>query len=79
MKSSIHLKSAALGLGIGVLTVLAIAAGEKPQSQIGRYQLGGNQVGPTLMIDTVTGQVWGINSTTAQLRNDPEFFTRKDQ
>ena len=79
MKSSIHLKSAALGLGIGVLTMLAIAAGEKPQSQIGRYQLGGNQVGPTLMIDTVTGQVWGINSTTAQLRNDPEFFTRKDQ
>jgi len=79
MKSSIHLKSAALGLGIGVLTVLAIAAGEKPQSQIGRYQLGGNQVGPTLMIDTVTGQVWGINSTTAQLRNDPDFFTRKDQ
>ncbi len=79
MKSSIHLKSAALGLGIAVVAVLAIAAGEKPQSQIGRYQLGGNQVGPTLMIDTVTGQVWGINSTTAQLRNDPEFFTRKDQ
>ena len=79
MKSSLHLKSAALGLGIAVVAVLAIAAGEKPQSQIGRYQLGGNQVGPTLMIDTVTGQVWGINSTTAQLRNDPEFFTRKDQ
>ena len=79
MKSRIDLKSAVLGLGIGVLTVLAIAAGERPQSQIGRYQLGGNQVGPTLMIDTVTGQVWGINSTTAQLRNDPEFFTRKDQ
>ncbi len=79
MKSRIDIKSAALGLGIGVLTMLAIAAGEKPQSQIGRYQLGGNQVGPTLMIDTVTGQVWGINSTTAQLRNDPEFFTRKDQ
>jgi len=79
MKSRINWKSAALGLGIGVLAVLAIAAGEKPQSQIGRYQLGGNQVGPTLMIDTVTGQVWGINSTTAQLRNDPEFFAKKDQ
>ena len=79
MKSRIDWKSAALGLGIGVLAVLAIAAGDKPQSQIGRYQLGGNQVGPTLMIDTVTGQVWGINSTTAQLRNDPDFFTKKDQ
>ena len=79
MKSRIDLKSAVLGLGIGVLAIIAVAAGEKPQSQIGRYQLGGNQVGPTLMIDTVTGQVWGINSTTAQLRNDPDFFTRKDQ
>jgi hypothetical protein len=79
MKSRIDLKSAALGLGIGVLAMLAIAAGEKPQSQIGRYQLGGNQVGPTLLIDTVTGQVWGTSITTAQLRNDSDFFTRKDQ
>ncbi len=79
MKSHINWKNAALGLGIGVLAVLAIAAGEKPQSQIGRYQLSGNQVGPTLMIDTVTGQVWGINSTSAQLRNDPDFFLKKDQ
>jgi hypothetical protein len=79
MKSRINWKSAALGLGFGVLAMLAIAAGDKPQPQIGRYQLGGNQVGPTLMIDTVTGQVWGINSTTAQLRNDADFFTRKDQ
>jgi hypothetical protein len=79
MKSRINWKSAALGLGIGVVAVLAIAAGEKPQSQIGRYQLGGTQVGPTLLIDTVTGQVWGINSTSAQLRNDGDFFTRKDQ
>ena len=79
MKSRIDLKSAVLGLGIGVLTIVAIAAGDSTQNRVGRYQLGGNQVGPTLMIDTVTGQVWGINSTTAQLRNDPEFFTRKDQ
>ena len=75
MNTKIETKSALIGLGIGVLITLSLAATSSPGT-VGRYQFAG--VGSHgLIIDTATGQVWrgffGSNGGTT----DGDFFAPK--
>ena len=57
MKTTIDIKSALVGLCIGVVAMLAIGASSFSPAAIGRYQLGGT-ASQGLVIDSTTGQVW---------------------
>jgi hypothetical protein len=59
MKTQIDLKSAVCGLFIGIITMLAVGAGES-SNQIGRYQIAGGN-GQFIIVDTTTGQEWEGN------------------
>ena len=58
MNTKIDVKSALIGLLLGVLVTVAIAAASSP-SQAGRYQVAGTG-SYGLVLDTVTGQVWSM-------------------
>ncbi len=75
MKRTIDLKSALLGLGLGVIATLAIGA-VSPASHVGRFQVGGtgNQ---GLVIDTMTGQVWSYYFSSGGGSAHPNFFDPK--
>jgi hypothetical protein len=74
MKTNIDFKSALCGLLIGVVATFVIGAGEQPA---GRYQVSAMQTGG-IIVDTKTGQAWGFSPlTSAQTRNDAEFFQPK--
>ena len=60
MNTKLDLKSGLIGLGIGVLAMLAIGAAE-PQHPMGRFQVGGGS-GTFIIVDTTTGQAWGANN-----------------
>ena len=64
----IDLKSALLGLVLGVIVTAAIGAVSSP-AQVGRYQIAGtgNQ---GLVLDTVTGQVWSAYFSSGGGRED---------
>ena len=56
MNKKIDIKSVLIGLGAGVLAMLALAAATS-SGPIGRYQIAGT-ASHGLVIDTTTGQVW---------------------
>jgi hypothetical protein len=59
MKLTIDLKSALMGMGVGVLAIFVLGATDSG-NQTGRYQAA---VGTSyaVVVDTVTGQTWGAN------------------
>ncbi|HVM50082.1 MAG TPA: hypothetical protein VMU04_18785 [Candidatus Acidoferrum sp.] len=59
MNTQIDLKSALVGLGVGVLIMLAVGAAG-PATDVGRYQAC-TGAGFVTIIDTTTGQAWGAN------------------
>ena len=62
MKNKLDIKSALLGLFVGLVAVLAIAAKPVSPQGIGRFQLG--HVGPNnmyMLVDTATGEVWYVS------------------
>lgn len=69
------MKSAVVGLAIGVLTTLGIAAASSPRS-VGRYQIAG-AANHGLIIDTATGQVWRGYFSPNSGNTDGDFFTPK--
>jgi hypothetical protein len=77
MKVNIDFKSALCGLGIGVLGMLAIGAGTA--NEVGRYQVSAaHDLG--IILDTKTGRAWGFGPiSTAQYRNDGDFWTPKGE
>lgn len=75
MKTSIDIRSALIGLAIGVLVTLAIAATSSPGS-IGRYQIAGTG-NHGLIIDTATGQVWRGYFPSNGGQTDGDFFSPK--
>jgi hypothetical protein len=82
MKIQIDLKSAVLGLILGVAAMFALGADSDSQNQIGRYQIqvGNNQNVLAVLVDTATGKVWSAAGTAAnQLRNDATFFDAKQK
>jgi hypothetical protein len=74
MKTQIDIKSVLCGVAIGVLAVFAIGAGTS-SNQFGRYQAV-TGTGYALLVDTVTGKVWG---RTELWQSTPEFYEPKQQ
>lgn len=75
MNKQIDLKSALIGLGLGVLVTLGIGAVSSPTS-VGRYQVTGTG-NHGLIIDTATGKVWRGYFPSNEGRTDGDFFTPK--
>ena len=75
MNTKIDIKSAILGLGIGVLVTLGIAASSAPNT-LGRYQIAGTG-NHGLLVDTVTGQVWAGYFDSSGGKTDANFFQPK--
>ena len=72
MKTTIDIKSALIGLLLGIVATVAIAAASSP-GQVGRYQISGaGSFG--LVLDTTTGQVWTMFFSSSGGRNDGEAF-----
>jgi hypothetical protein len=75
MNTKIDIKSALIGLGVGVLVTLGIAAASSPGS-VGRYQVAG--IGNHgLVIDTATGVVWSGYFPSMEGKTDADFFKSK--
>jgi len=72
MNTKLDIKSVLIGLLLGVLATVAIAAGSSP-GQAGRYQVAGTgSFG--LVLDTATGQVWSMFFSSSGGRTDGEAF-----
>lgn len=72
MNHRIDIKSALLGLLLGVLATVAIAAASGP-GQVGRYQVAGT-ANFGLVLDTATGQVWRMFFSPSGGGTDGEAF-----
>ena len=68
MKIQIDLKSALLGVGIGVLAVFTIGAGTS-SNPVGKYQVAVGAPGAAVL-DTQTGEVWAMPNTTEDFDNN---------
>ena len=83
MNANIDIKSAVIGLAVGALVTLGVAASTSSGSSVGRYQLvsnvnnGGQGGSFSLVIDTVTGKVWSAYSPSGG-KTDEEFFQPKN-
>jgi hypothetical protein len=66
MNTKIDVKSALLGLVLGVIATAATGAVSSP-TQIGRYQVAGAG-NHAIVLDTVTGQLWA-NDVTSRYDN----------
>jgi hypothetical protein len=75
MNTKIDIKSALIGLGIGVLVTVGIAAGSA-SGTVGRYQIAGT-ASHGLVIDTATGQVWTTYLPQGGGGADPDFAKPK--
>jgi hypothetical protein len=75
MNTKIDIKSALIGLAVGALVTLGIAAASSPGS-VGRYQIAGTG-NHGLIIDTATGQVWRGYFPSNNGNTDGDFFTPK--
>ena len=75
MNTKIDIKSALVGLAIGVLVMLGIAAASSPGS-VGRYQIAGTG-NHGLIIDTATGKVWRGYFPSNGGTTDGDFFAPK--
>ena len=76
MNTKIDIKSAVIGLSVGVLITLGVAAASS-SSPVGRYQIAGTG-NNGLIIDTVTGQVWKGYFASSQGVTDGDFFAPKN-
>ena len=76
MNTKIDIKSAILGLGMGVLVTLGIGATASSRDANGRYQIAGTG-DRGLIIDTATGQVWTGYFPANEGKSDPDFLLPK--
>jgi hypothetical protein len=76
MNKKIDIKSALIGLSVGVVVMLGIAAASSPGT-VGRYQISGTG-NHGLVIDTVTGQVWSGFFSSGGGKTDGDFFQPKN-
>lgn len=72
MNTKIDIKSALIGLLLGVLVTVAVAAASAP-GPAGRYQVAGTG-NYGLVLDTATGQVWTMFFSSTGGRTDGEAF-----
>ncbi len=77
MNAKIDVKSALVGLAVGVVAILALGAAS-PSSSIGRYRVAGNTP-YFLLVDTTTGKVWAGNFQAGLRNTDADFFNAKSE
>lgn len=76
MNAKLDFKSALIGLLVGVLATMAIAA-TSPPGQAGRYQVTGTG-SHAVILDTATGQAWSTFLSPAGGRTDGDFYQSKN-
>ncbi|MEO8427415.1 MAG: hypothetical protein ABI651_09915 [Verrucomicrobiota bacterium] len=76
MNTKIDLKSALIGLCIGLVVMIAIGAGEGESRPVGRFQssAGGELL---LIVDTLTGQAWSVRPGGLSVSGAPAGFFEK--
>ena len=80
--TTIDIKSALIGLAVGVLVTVGVGAAASSDRPVGRYQMvsnpnnGGQGGSHSLIIDTVTGKVW-LGFLSSSGKSDNEFFQPK--
>lgn len=75
MNTKLDIKSALIGLCIGIIVMLSLAATNSP-GPVGRYQIAGTG-NHGLLVDTATGQVWRGYFISSGGSTDGDFFTPK--
>lgn len=77
MNKKLDIKSAVIGLAVGVLVTLGIAAASGPGTgSVGRYQIAGTG-NHGLIVDTATGRVWRGYFSSHEGITDGDFFRPK--
>ena len=76
MNHPIDIKSALIGLCLGVTAMLALGASSPTSGPVGRYQIAGTTT-YGLVIDTATGQVWRAHLPANPSISDVDFFKSK--
>ena len=80
MKTQIDVKSAVCGLIVGIAAMFALGMDSSSSNELGRYQISSGGQGCAVIVDTKTGQAWSFQpSTTAQWKNDGNFFDPKNK
>jgi hypothetical protein len=82
MNTTIDIKSAVIGLAMGVLVTLGVAAATSSGSSVGRYQVVSTSSSSgfgihSLIIDTLTGKVWSAYLPWGG-KSDDGFFQPKN-
>ena len=83
MNTKIDIKSAVIGLAVGALVTLGVAATTSSSSAVGRYQVvsnvnnGGQGGSHSLILDTLTGKVW-LGYLSPSGKSDDAFFQPKN-
>jgi hypothetical protein len=83
MNTKIDIKSAVIGLAVGALVTLGVAATTSSGSSVGRYQIvsnvsnGGQGGSQSLIIDTLTGKAWSAY-LPPNGKSDDDFFLPKN-
>ncbi len=75
MNTKIDIKSALLGLTLGILAMIAVGAASSA-GPVGRYQVSGTG-SHGLILDTATGRVWSAYLASGSGRTDPDFYQPK--
>ena len=77
MKTQIDIKSALCGLAVGIVAMLALGATDAASNRFSRYQCSsGSNI--MLIVDTTTGQAWGLQPGGVTLTGSPGgFFDKK--
>jgi len=75
MNHPIDIKSALIGLCLGVTAMLALGASSPTSGPVGRYQIAGTAT-HGLVIDTATGKVWS-KVLEIYFTDEKEFFDPK--
>ena len=75
MKIKFDLKSAFYALALGILAMLAIAASQ-PAHPMVRYQTAAG-AGFFIIVDSSTGQAWGVNVGAQNFGAHPGFWESK--
>ncbi len=81
MKIQIDLKSAVIGLLAGIVVVLLTGAGAS-SNPVGKYQVdvaatGGGWGGMAVIVDTQTGESWGVDFTKDFNAKSEKFWGAK--
>jgi hypothetical protein len=76
MNHPIDIKSALIGLCLGVTAMLALGASSPTSGPVGRYQIAGT-ANHGLVIDTATGKVWRAHLPASPSISNGDFFDPK--